>query len=151
MSFNPDDYKLRTHSVEPKYSPTLPRDANRKETEHETHLSRITVRAQLRAGRSTSSDYQQMFEAEFDVHHDGGTGRVELSKLGGAYDKTTSYDPEKYWYISQYVADVVDAFLEDIGLDYQPPYQTITMWDSPPTPKVSSELEISEPEVSGDD
>jgi hypothetical protein len=140
MSFNPDDYDISIRSLEPTYNHTLPRDTKRKDTEHETHLAKIAVEVHLRAGRSTSEDYDETFVAVFTVDHDPGS--VAFRSVGSKFD-TTAFDPEKFWYVSHFAGDVVADWLDSVGLDYQPPAQSVTMWDEPPAPTVHTDMLVA--------
>ena len=141
MRFDPDNYEISIRSVDPSYNHTLPRDTNRRDTEHETHLSTIDVEVHLRAQRSADSDYDQMFIAKFNVNHDPGS--VTFRKVGDKYENRAAFGPEKYYYVSDFAARVVTAWLDSVGLDYQPPQHSVTMWDSPPNPTVHTEMVVT--------
>lgn len=141
MSFDPEDYEISIRSVEPSYNHTLPRDTKREDTEHETHLSSITVEVHLRAARSADSDYDQQFAAKFTVDHDPGS--VAFRTVGDAYDKCSEFDPEKYYFVSDFAARVVESWLESVGLAYEPPAHSVTMWDNPPKPTVHTEMTVT--------
>jgi len=139
MSFDPDNYELSIRGVEPTYNHTLDRTAGRK-TSHETHLSSVDVVVQLRAGRG-KGDYNQTFVAEFAVDHDAGA--VTFKTVGDEHERRTEFDPEKFWYVSHFAAEVVTEWLFDIGLDYTPPKQSVTpQCEKPPNPTVHTELDI---------
>lgn len=138
MSFDPDNYELSIRGVEPTYNLTLDRDAGR-ETSHETHLSSVDVVVLLRASRG-KGEYNQTFVAEFAVDHDACA--VTFKTVGDKHERRTKFDPEKYWYVSHFAAEVVADWLDDVGLGYQPPQQSITMWDNPPEPTVHTGLDV---------
>jgi hypothetical protein len=144
MTFNPDNYDISIRSVEPSYNHTLPRDTNRQETEHEAHLSSITVVVCLRADRG-SGDYQKTFGAVFDVDHKFGS--VTFRSVGDQHEHAHSFDPEKFWYVSHFAAEVVESWLDSVGLNYEPPHQSVTMWDDPPSPGVHTDMTVSASEV----
>lgn len=153
MSFKPDDYELSIRSVDPSYNHTLARDSNRKDTEHETHLSSITVSIHLRAGRSASDNHTTTFEAVFDVEHAlGDAGVVSFRSVGDKHERKTAFDPEKFWYVSEFAAAVVDEWLDSVGLPYRAPEHSITMWDRPPEPTVHTSLAVEpDQEAAADD
>lgn len=140
MSFTPDDYELSIRSVEPTYRHTLPRDANRKHTDHETHLSRIDVEVHLRGG----SEYDEHFTGSFTVDHE--QHQVRFRTVGSSHDRT-EFNPERYYYVSHYMAAIVEDFLNSVGLAYEPPQHTVTMWDNPPEPVVHTRMDVQPPEV----
>lgn len=139
MTFDPEDYEIEIHTITPAYRSTLPRDANRKDTDQEAQLSSITIEVRLRAGRSTSEEYREMFEAEFAVDHEN--YEVRFKRVGDSHENRHAFDPEKFWYVSEFAAEVVGDWMDDVGLMYEPPLHSVTMWDHPPKPSVHTELE----------
>lgn len=144
MSFTPNDYELSIRSVEPTYRHTLPRDANRKDTDHETHLSRIDVEVQLRDSRL---EYDESFTGSFTVDHEHYD--VRFKTVGSSHDRT-QFNPERYYYVSHFMMKIVEDFLGSVGLQYDPPVHTVTMWDDPPEPSVHTEMDVQQTEAADD-
>jgi hypothetical protein len=136
------DYTTSIREFDVSYSPVVDRDAGRETTDCEVALSTlsVTVKVGWRPDRTNAEREAQVFEVEFVADHDEDS--IEYSSVGDAYDDSSRFDPERLQLAAGVAAEIVAAWLDDVGLAYARPAKRPAGGDADVTPMAHTGLDV---------